>query len=134
MYCGRGGRLGRILYCNTDGVLQLVWLELGCNTKYCIVARQLGTLGAAGARARALGSAGTCAGALGAGRGLRAWRGARGARRQAQARCRRVGAGRRGQGRGAQGSRTGARRAGWPRAVHSVHLACFWLDLTRYFS
>ena len=25
-------------------------------------------------------------------------------------------------------------RAGWPRAVHSVHLACFWLVLTRYFS
>ena len=25
-------------------------------------------------------------------------------------------------------------RASWPRAVHSVHLACFWLVLTRYFS
>ena len=25
-------------------------------------------------------------------------------------------------------------RAGWPRAVRSVHLACFWLVLTRYFS
>ena len=39
---------------------------------------------------------------------------------------------------GAAGARRasglGAGRAAWPRAVHSVHSACFWPDLTRYFS
>ena len=34
----------------------------------------------------------------------------------------------------ALGAQQGAGRTGWPRAVHSVHLACFWLVLTRYFS
>ena len=31
----------------------LSWLELGCNTKYCIVARQLGRLGAQASGGRA---------------------------------------------------------------------------------
>ena len=87
-----------ILYCNTDGVLQLVWLELGCNTKYCIVARQLGTLSAQGAQA---GRAGT------------AWAGRAGAR-QAHGRKGRRGARER---RRARGARARARHRRWARGL-----------------
>ena len=60
-----------------------------------------------------------------------------------------AGAGRAGVGAGAlarQGAAGRSRRAaweldarpgvllGWPKAVHTVHSACFWPDLTRYFS
>ena len=53
------------------------------------------------------------------------WVGARGARGRARRQTRaRVG-------QSWLGARPG--RAGWPWAVHSVHLACFWPGSTRYF-
>ena len=78
-YCIVGSWLGRQCH-DTKFVSRLrclVWLELGCNTKYCIVASQLGKLGAAGARAGALGAQGAQALGWGAwaqalGRGTRA--------------------------------------------------------------
>ena len=76
-------------------------------------ARQAGARQAGGTGTRQAGAWG--AGELGRGRG-------RGRREAA--------------GMGARGAGLVGRpgRSGWPRAVHSVHSACFWPGLTRYFS
>ena len=98
-------------------------------------ARAQGRAGRVGRRRGAgLGVAGVAHGRQGARQGRAAGkargRGERG--RQAQARGRRAGAGR--SRRAGSARRKRPRRAGWLRAVHSVHSACFRFGSTRYFS
>ena len=95
---------------------------IGCNTKYCIVARQLGTLRTTGARVGALGSQ---EGGAQARRG-RAWAGAGERTRGAHGR----GA------RGAQhGSGTSAGRSAWARGLaKGCALGALSLFLARFYS